>query len=219
MSATKALPLGGLGIIAAACWAYLLTAGMALTMNVMSMPNGTAMAMPVEWTPAYVMRVFCMWAIMMVAMMLPSAMPAAARFGSTGATLRFAAAYMAASCAFALVATLAQWWTSTAGLLSDGMSISNNVVAGALLVAVALYQFTPTVSCDLERCRNGTSYVLSCLRCCAPLMLVLFVAGIMNVIFWIALALFVLAEKTSAHGVWLARLGGIALIIWGATRL
>ena len=216
---TKLLPLGGMGLAAAAAWAYLLGAGMALAMNAMTMPDGSIMAMPVVWTPAYGLRVFVMWAVMMVAMMLPSAMPAAAGLAGSRAMVRFAALYSAAWAGFALAATLLQWLLSTAGLLSDGMAVKSSVLSGALFIAVGLYQLTPVLACDLERCRNREGYVLSCLRCCAPLMLVLFVVGIMNVVWWVVLALFVLAEKASARGVWLARLGGVALIIWGATRL
>ena len=219
MNTTKLLPLAGLGIIAAAAWAYLLTAGMALTMDVMTMPNGSLMSMPVEWTPAHVLRVFVMWSIMMVAMMLPSAIPAAAQLAVPNTMLRFASVYAAAWAGFALVATLLQWLLSATGLMSDGMVISNTLLAGALLVAVGLYQFTPLMARDLERCHNRIDYVLSCIGCCAPLMLVLFVVGIMNVAWWVVLALWVLAEKAWTHGVWLARLGGVTLVVWGATQL
>lgn len=48
----KILSLAGFVLVSAAAWAYLLTAGMTLVMNVMTMPDGTTMAMPVDWTPA-----------------------------------------------------------------------------------------------------------------------------------------------------------------------
>jgi len=193
MSTTaKLLPLSGIALVAAAAWAYLLTAGMAI----MS-------ALPL------------MWAIMMIAMMLPSALPAVARLAGMVAMLRFTAGYTAAWVAFALAAAWIEWRLDAAGLLPDGMALGGGAVAGALLVAVGLYQLTPLLAHDLERCRTNTGYVVSCLRCCAPLMLVLFAVGVMNVAWWVILALFVLAEKASARGVWLARLGGSALVIWG----
>ena len=177
------------------------------------------MTMPADWTPAYVFRNFLMWAIMMVAMMLPSAMPAAAGLAGTTAMVRFAAVYAGAWVLFAVVATLVQWGLSVAGLLSNGMSLKNGVVAGALLVAIGMYQLTPLMARDLERCRNRAGYVVSCLRCCAPLMLVLFVVGVMNVTWWVALALWVLVEKAVPHGVWLARGGGAAIAICGLMLL
>jgi len=219
MTATgKILPLAGFALASVAAWAYLLTAGMALVMNVMTMPDGSTMAMPVDWTPAYTLRIFIMWAIMMLAMMLPSAMPATAQLAGP-AVVRFAAGYVTAWVLFAVASTAMQWSLSAAGLLSLDMALRNGVAAGALLVAIGLYQFTPLMARDLERCYRGKSYVVSCLRSCAPLMLVLFVVGIMNVAWWIALALLVLGEKAAVRGVWLARAGGVALVIWGILRL
>jgi predicted metal-binding membrane protein len=215
----KILPLAGFALVSTALWAYLLTAGMTLVMNDMTMPDGSTMAMPADWTPAYVFRIFLMWAIMMVAMMLPSAMPAAVQFAAPSAMLRFAAMYVGAWVLFAFAATLVQWGLSAEGLLSDGMAVKSGAAAGVLLVAIGLYQFNPRIAQDLERCRNGTGYVVSCLRCCAPLMLVLFVVGIMNIAWWIVLALWVLAQKAVPSGVWLARAGGLALVIWGLVRL
>ena len=183
----KLLPLGGLCLLAAAAWAYLLTAGMALTMTSMTMSDGTTMAMPAEWTPFYVLRVFLMWSIMMVAMMLPRALPAASVLSDAPSMVRFAAIYSAAWTGFAAAATLTQWLLSKQGLLSDGMSLSSRSLAGGVLIAIGLYQLTPVFARDLARCHNGKSYATSCQRCCAPLMLLLFVVGIMNVAWWVAL--------------------------------
>jgi predicted metal-binding membrane protein len=213
----KFLPLAGFAFVSAAAWVYLLTAGMTLVMNVMTIPDGSTMAMPADWTPAYVFRIFIMWAIMMVAMMLPSAMPAAAQLAAASAMLRFAAMYVGPWVLFAFAATLVQWALFAEGLLSDGMAAKNGTAAGVLLITIGLYQFNPRMAGDLERCRNGTGYVVSCLRCCAPLMLLLFVVGIMNFAWWVVLALWVLAEKAVPSGVWLARAGGVALVIWGFT--
>ena len=44
----------------------------------MAMPSDAGMAAamaPMEWTPGYALLMFCMWWVMMVAMMLPSASP------------------------------------------------------------------------------------------------------------------------------------------------
>jgi predicted metal-binding membrane protein len=215
IATSKVLPLGGLCLLAAAAWAYLLTAGMTLTMPSMNMSDGTATAMPAEWAPFHVLRVFLMWSLMMVAMMLPSALPAAFVLRDAPSTARFAAIYTAALVGFAAAAALAQWLLSKQGLLSDGMSLNSRALAGGVLIAIGLYHLTPVFARCLSRCRNGESYTTSCLRCCAPLMLLLFVVGIMNVAWWGALMIFALAEKTSARGIWIARLGGTALVLWG----
>ncbi len=217
-AASKLLPLGGLAIIAAATWAYLFTIAMTFTKNVMTMPDGALMTVPIEWAPAHVMRLFLMWAVMTVAMMLPSALPAAARL-SGPPMLRFAGAYTAAWIAFAVAATLSQWLLSSAGLMSDGMALSNKILAGAILIAIGLYHLTPLTAQDLERCHNRKDYVVACLRCCAPLMLIMFVVGTMNLTWSIGLTLFVATEKAWNRGVWLAWVGGLTLVTWGASQL
>jgi predicted metal-binding membrane protein len=219
IATSKLLPLGVLCLLAAAAWAYLLTAGMTLTMTSMSMLDGTTMAMPAEWTPYYVLRVFLMWSIMMVAMMLPSALPAAFVLSDTPSMFRFAAIYTAAWAGFAAFATLTQWLLSKQGLLSDGMLLNSHALAGGVLIAIGLYQLTPGFARDLTRCHDGKSYATSCLRCCAPLMLLLFVVGIMNVAWWVALMIFAWAEKASARGIWIARFGGSTLVLWGLFRI
>ena len=46
-------------------------------------------------------------------------------------------------------------------------------------------------------------------------MALLFFGGIMN-LYWIAgLAIYVLLEKTIAHGHWLGRIAGMVLVAWG----
>jgi predicted metal-binding membrane protein len=219
IATSKLLPLGGLCLLAAAAWAYLLTDGMTLTMTSMTMSDGTTMAMPAEWIPFYVLRVFLMWSIMMVAMMLPSALPAAYVLSDAPSMVRFAAIYTAAWAGFAAAATLTQWLLSKQGLLSDGMSLNSRVLAGGVLIAIGLYQLTPVFARDLAHCHNGKSYAISCPRCCAPLMLLLFVVGIMNVAWWVALMIFAWAEKTSARGIWIARFGGSVLVLWGLLRI
>ena len=79
------------------------------------------MAMPPRWTLGYGIVVFVMWAVMMVAMMLPSAAPvtlliaavARKRAGGGGpvglTTALFVAGYLGVWIAFSAIATLLQW--------------------------------------------------------------------------------------------------------------
>ena len=91
-----------------------------------------------------------MWAIMMMAMMLPSAAPAdpaAAAlmrqrggdriFGPTGL---FVLGYLLIWFGFSLAATALQWGLDRAGLLSADMSSGSASLAGLLLIAAGLYQ-------------------------------------------------------------------------------
>ena len=59
---------------------------------------------------------------------------------------------------------------------------------------------------------------LYCLGCCWALMLVLFVVGVMNLVWVAAIGAFVLIEKTGPHGVWVARVAGVALMVYGAAH-
>jgi len=70
----RAIVLGSLLVVIALAWTYLLL-GAGIPMEMMDMGGGQVMAMLPEWTFGYASVVFVMWAVMMVAMMLPSAAP------------------------------------------------------------------------------------------------------------------------------------------------
>ena len=70
----RAVVLGGLAFVVLLAWTYLLL-GAGVGMEMMDMGGGQMMAMPPEWTLGYGALIFVMWAVMMVAMMLPSAAP------------------------------------------------------------------------------------------------------------------------------------------------
>jgi predicted metal-binding membrane protein len=65
----------------------------------------------------------------------------------------------------------------------------------------------------------GLRHGLFCLGCCWAMMALLFVGGLMNVLWIAALALFVLAEKVVPAGGLLGRAGGVVLILWGGVTL
>jgi predicted metal-binding membrane protein len=192
---------------------------------------------------------FAMWSVMMVGMMLPAATPMAmiyaqvarkaAREGSVlPPTAVFVAGYLAAWALFSAAATAAQWALERAALLSP-MLVSNSPRLGAgLLIAAGAYQLTPWKGVCLSRCRNpvdffaqnfrpgvhgalrlGFRYGLYCLGCCGLLMGLLFVGGVMNLLWIAALSVFVLAEKVIPLGAWGGRVAGVALIGSGATWL
>ncbi len=60
---------------------------------------------------------------------------------------------------------------------------------------------------------------LFCLGCCWMLMVLLFVGGLMNLLWIAALALLVLIEKTLPWGGRMSRVTGAALVVWGAAML
>jgi predicted metal-binding membrane protein len=214
-------------VVAGLAWAWLLAGA---GMHSMSMGD---MAMRPEWTPGYAALCLAMWMVMMVAMMLPSATPAL--LGGVKA-LPFAAAYLAVWSGFAVAATLAQYTLDARDLISDAMAVRGDVQAALVILAAGLYQLSPWKQVCLRHCvslagsevrdagtlesaRLGLHYGAYCLGCCWALMLLLFVAGLMN-LFWVAaIALWLTAEKLFPFGGHLARVAGAALTAWGGTLL
>ena len=213
----------------------------ALSGMAMAMP----MPMPAAWTATTFWLMFVMWWVMMLGMMLPSAAPMilmfatlnrnkAARGGAFVPTFVFAAGYLLVWGGFSLAATLAQWALERASLLSPMMR-TNSVVLGAALLAVAgLYQFSPWKQACLRHCRSPFAFVMNhwwdgwggalrmgcehgvyCLGCCAVLMTLLFVVGVMNLLWVAAIAAFVFIEKLLPRGAWIARVGGLAMLGFG----
>jgi len=183
-----------------------------------------------------------MWWTMMIGMMLPSAAPMILLFGNVQrrqlATehprLRvalFTAGYLAMWAAFSVLAASAQLALAGRNLLAT-MDLRVTVWLGAVLVALAgIYQLTPFKNACLRRCRSpaeflashwrrtsagafrmGLEHGLYCIGCCWLLMGLLFVVGIMNLLWVAAIALFVLVEKLLPHGETTARVSGVALL-------
>src|SRR5580704_5458864 len=70
----RAVVLAALVAVIMLAWAYLIL-GAGIEMGEMDMGGGQIMMMAPPWTFGYAALIFFMWAIMMVAMMLPSAAP------------------------------------------------------------------------------------------------------------------------------------------------
>jgi predicted metal-binding membrane protein len=237
------LPLG-IALILGAVWAYLLW----MYWGMRHMDVGAQMViMPrmTHWDASDLSLVFAMWAVMMAAMMLPSAWPAvraAARgaraFNAQAARgLSFAAGYVAAWVAFSVVATLLHWGLLEAALITPMMESGSHVLSGVLLVVAGLYQFTSSKSACLRGCRSPLSLLfvppssaavavssgflhgLYCVGCCWALMLLLFVGGVMN-LYWIAgLTGYALLEKLAPRALLLRWTAGIVTIVWGSYLL
>jgi len=110
----RAIVLGGLAAATALAWVYLLL-GAGVGMEMMDMGGGQMMAMAPEWTLAYGLVVFLMWAVMMVAMMLPSAAPVTLLVASIARKRREAGAAPGISTAPFVFGYLAVWLAFAAG--------------------------------------------------------------------------------------------------------
>jgi predicted metal-binding membrane protein len=212
------------GTLGAAALAWLAIVRMERTM--WGMPMGGLH----PWSALDFSTVLAMWTVMMVGMMLPSALPAtflyarvaqrAAREGNALApTSLFVAGYLLAWSAFSLGATALQALLERAALLSPMWVLTSPRLGGAVAAAAGLYQLTPWKDSCLRGCRapaqffaahwrTGRSGALAlgarhgalCVGCCAPLMALLFVGGVMNLIWIAAISLFVLLEKALPFG-------------------
>jgi predicted metal-binding membrane protein len=197
-----------------------------------------------NWNGVDVLLVFVMWAIMMAAMMLPSAVPMLlllaqtnyVRYGPRRANLATGVSglgYITAWVGFSLLATLAQWGLLTARLVSPMMESLSPIFSSVLLIAAGAYQFTPFKDACLSRCRSSLSLLMTawgnglqgpffmgirqgayCTGCCWLLMAALFAFGVMNLIWIAALSLVVLLEKLVQRPRWFSHLLGGLLLVW-----
>ena len=136
--------------------------------------------------------------------------------------------------AFSLIATTVQWLLHSAALMSPMMELTNALLGGALLIVAGIFQFSPLKHQCLHHCQTPFSFFLNgwkdgyggafrmgvkhgkyCLGCCWALMALLFVAGVMNLLWVAALALLVLLEKVLPRGVLVAQMAGVIFIGWG----
>jgi predicted metal-binding membrane protein len=148
------------------------------------------------------------------------------------------AGYLASWAAFALAAAGLQAALEPAGMLSPMLLWSRNAYFSAtLLVLAGAYQLSPLKDACLAQCRSPAAFLMQhwsagarggfllglrhgafCVGCCWLLMTLLFVFGVMNVIWIAALSLLVLAEKL-ARGPYLSRACGAVLLAWGGATL
>jgi predicted metal-binding membrane protein len=206
-----------------------------------SMLGASAWMMTQDWDAAHVLLLWAMWAVMMTAMMLPSATPLVLLYASAlrardsrdGGRPIYALAggYLLVWAAFSVAATLLQRVLATTLLLTPMMEPASHAIAATLLAVAGVYQLMPLKRACLRVCRSPLSFLLErwrpgtlgalrlgidhgiyCLGCCWALMLLLFAGGVMNVFVIIAIALFVLAEKFLPFGERTAIASGIALL-------
>jgi predicted metal-binding membrane protein len=144
--------LSSLAVITALSWAYVVS----LASNMQNMEMATEMAMPQmqAWGVADFGLTFGMWAVMMVAMMTPSAAPMILMFAQVNRRRRkqqvsyvptsvFLLGYLVVWVGFSVLATTAQWGLHAASLLSPMVASTSPVFGGVLLLAAGIYQWTP----------------------------------------------------------------------------
>jgi predicted metal-binding membrane protein len=231
-----------LGAITLLAWGYLVYQAWAMDhMDLVDM----AMPGTQEWGVRDLILIFTMWAVMMVGMMAPSASPMVMLFAriqkgrdaegrTMAASVLFLLGYLLVWTGFSLAATLIQWGLHNAMLISPMMVGTNPLLGGVVLVAAGIYQWTPAKQACLMRCRSPIGFLLTewrdgdwgalvmgfrhglyCTGCCWLLMLILFVVGVMNLLWVALLTAYVLLEKFLPQDRWMSRVTGLALLGWG----
>ncbi|AWI74155.1 hypothetical protein CEW83_02060 [Parazoarcus communis] len=234
------LAILGLGAVVLLSWLYLWHSAAGMDHAGMAMEG-----MPRATDATALLLTFVMWTVMMAGMMLPSAAPAILMYGTlvrkNGAVGKvlpgvwvFAAGYLLMWTLFSIAATLLQAGLEYAALLTPEMATASAGRGAAALIAAGVYQLTPFKEACLGKCRNPLQFFMTrwrngaggafrmglehgawCVGCCWALMLLLFVAGVMNLI-WVALiAAFVFVEKVFPGARMLTRASSAALILAG----
>ncbi len=187
------------------------------------------------------------WALMTVAMMLPTSLPVltafhtiAGRRGDRSLLVALViAGYLFIWALFGVVVyfgnVVLQWLASSSPWVME----HSRAVTPILLLLAGLFQFTPLKYRCLDKCRSPLSFVIGhwqgrhdrwqafrlgvdhgvfCVGCCWALMLLMFVVGVGSLIWMMILAVVMGVEKNAPWGRRLSAPLGIALIVSGAAH-
>ena len=184
-----------------------------------------------------------MWWLMMLAMMLPSAAPAILLYArvrhtrddepTIAKTWVFLSGYLAVWLCFSIAAALTQT------LLTDAsMIVRDSRITGALLIMAGTYQLSPLKSACISQCRSPAQFISRhwragwdgaarlgvihgayCVGCCWLLMALLFVGGVMNLVWIIGLSVLIAGEKLLPVKLHLPEISGVSLVSWGLWKV
>jgi predicted metal-binding membrane protein len=221
---------------------FVLTTVAWLTVLRMPMDHAAMAGMQMRMAPtaADALAYVAAWAVMMTAMMLPSAAPMIALYAATHrradvsaparatAVSGFAAMYLVVWAATGVPA-----YFGGLGLMASSPGLLAYVTAGVLIVA-GVYQLSPLKRMCLRHCRSPIGFLLGrwrggfrgalamgwahawyCVGCCWALMLVLVVAGAMGLPWVLFIACIVAGEKLLPGGERIAWVTGVLLGLLG----
>jgi predicted metal-binding membrane protein len=236
--------VGGLFVISILAWLYIIYLYRQMEVMDMD-ALFFAMPMTPKWAPTDFILMFLMWLVMMIAMMTPSVAPLILLFARVNRqrkeqqspfvnTSYMFMGYFVVWAAFSLLATVLQWLLQQLSWLNPDMIITNKILGSVILVTAGIFQFTSLKHTCLNFCSSPLDFITRywregrkgaiimgirngayCVGCCWVLMVLLFVSGVMNIL-WVALiALFVLLEKVSTKSRWISYAAGGLLVIGG----
>jgi predicted metal-binding membrane protein len=225
-SGAQLLVAASLLILAGLAWAW--TAAMA------AMPECHRLGLP-----SFVL----MWTVMMAAMMFPAVVPVVLAFTALARARRGSPTLAAAAFVAGYLVVWGALGVPAEALLAGAARLAAALPAlarlgGPVLVLCGVYQLTPFKDACLRHCRLpllflghhwrdglggalllGAHHGLYCAGCCAALMVVLLVVGVMNVGWMVALSALIYLEKVLPAGGLVGRLAGLGLCAAGAARM
>jgi len=152
----------------------------------------------------------------------------------------FVTGYLLAWILFSALAALAQWGLESLALLTPMMMSASRPFGAVVLLVAGAYQWLPIKDSCLSHCRSPLSFVqrhggfqpqargslrlgfthgMYCIGCCWAFMLLLFVGGVMNLLWIAALMIFALLERLIPGGRMFSRLAGLGAMITGVWML
>lgn len=234
ISSDRAFILATLIALAAAAWGVLIWQA-AVMDDDMSLTMGMG-------APLFI----ALWAVMMVAIMYPTAAPMIMAFARIHNDRRRREQAFVPTWAFA-GAYIVLW--SATGVVAYGLALAGDEIAdqwswlgdnaarlgGGLLIAAGVYQLTPLKRVCLSKCRTPMSFLMNswrdglggavrmglehggyCLGCCWLLFLILFPLGMMNIAVLAIITILIFGEKVLPLGRQVAYVGAVALLACGA---
>src|SRR5262245_51719313 len=245
----RVIVVTGLAGIVILAWLYLVRLAGDMAEMAEHAAMGMAMPQTPAWDVVDLVFLFLMWAVMMLGMMVPSATPMILMFAAVNrrpaepehAALRtgvFVLGYLIVWTAYSALAASAQWGLHAAALLSPMMAPTSRYLGATILIAAGIFQWTPLKEACLRTCRSPLGFIMGewrdggrgalimglrhgayCVGCCWALMALLFVAGVMNLLWVAAIAAFVLIEKVVPGGQHISRAAGVVFVVAGALLL
>jgi predicted metal-binding membrane protein len=241
----RVIVLIGLFTILALSWIY--TVYLASHMEMMDMKP--TIIQIVEWDFSEIFTLFVMWIVMMIAMMIPSATPLILMFSQVNRkrsqrnapyipTINFILGYIFIWSGYSIGITLIQYFLHNKALLSPMMISQNNIFGGSILILAGIFQWTPLKNSCLIHCRSPLSFITTqwkegkfgaffmgikhgnyCVGCCWILMALLFVSGVMNLLWISVITLYVLIEKIHPWGNFIGKITGVLLLTGGVIMI
>ena len=205
-----------------------------------------AMPMDSNWSINDFIVMNLMWIIMMFAMMFPSSLMFLFLFYSMRSNMAIvknpkseivllSLMYFSIWTLFSIAACYLQYIFHNYSVVNMMGMLTSNKAAAITLIGAGLFQFSSFKDACLEKCRNPLAFIMGtkissnydvlklgllhglyCLGCCWALMLILFVNGVMNMLWVVILTIAVLSEKIIPFEKLTSRFFGLILVFWGS---